>query len=108
MTNTRLTDPEILERRYPGARARVFDSPRLGRRGPTSRRRRRRAASWNSCGRSTLSLLTQRRGPHPPYGMAGGEPGALGRNRLVRADGSDVELAGIAQFDVEAGDMLVD
>ena len=31
----------------------------------------------------TLSLLTQRRGPHPPYGMAGGEPGALGRNRLA-------------------------
>ena len=42
MTNTRLTDPEVLERRYPGAAARVLHPPRLRRRGPASRRRRRR------------------------------------------------------------------
>jgi 5-oxoprolinase (ATP-hydrolysing) len=39
--------------------------------------------------------------------MAGGEPGALGRNWFVRADGSVVELPGIAQFRAEAGDVLV-
>jgi 5-oxoprolinase (ATP-hydrolysing) len=55
----------------------------------------------------TLSLLSERRGQHPPYGMAGGNPGAIGKNRLIRADGSNVELDGIAQLDVAAGDILV-
>ena len=55
----------------------------------------------------TLSLLSERRGPHPPYGMAGGEPGTLGRNRLVRADGTELDLGGIAQLEVAAGDILV-
>jgi 5-oxoprolinase (ATP-hydrolysing) len=106
MTNTRLTDPEILERRYP-ARVREF-----------SIRRDSGGAGRNRGGDGTVrqleflrplevSLLTQRRGPHPPYGAAGGEPGAIGRNRLIRAAGSVVELAGIAQFRVEAGDVLV-
>ncbi|HEY3391438.1 MAG TPA: hydantoinase B/oxoprolinase family protein, partial [Lacipirellulaceae bacterium] len=106
MTNTRLTDPEILERRYP-ARLREF-----------SIRRGSGGAGGNRGGDGvvrrleflrpvTLSLLTQRRGPHPPYGMAGGQPGALGRNRIVRADGETVPLAGIAQVSVSAGDTLI-
>ena len=32
----------------------------------------------------TLSILSQRRGPYPPYGLAGGQPGALGKNTLQR------------------------
>ncbi len=43
MTNTRLTDPEVLERRYPVRVALVRDSPRLGRRRRAARRRRRGA-----------------------------------------------------------------
>jgi 5-oxoprolinase (ATP-hydrolysing) len=39
--------------------------------------------------------------------MAGGEPGALGRNRLVRTDGCELELGGIAELEVAAGDILV-
>jgi 5-oxoprolinase (ATP-hydrolysing) len=39
--------------------------------------------------------------------MAGGEPGELGRNRLERADGSTVELAGADSIDVHPGDVLV-
>jgi N-methylhydantoinase B/oxoprolinase/acetone carboxylase alpha subunit len=54
-----------------------------------------------------VSLLTQRRGPHPPYGAAGGQPGALGRNHLIRPDGTRIELPGITQFRVEPGDVLV-
>ena len=42
-----------------------------------------------------------------PYGMAGGEPGALGRNRIERADGAIVELAGTDAIEVEAGDVFV-
>src|SRR6476659_2576535 len=86
MTNTRLTDPEILERRYP---MRVLEF---------SIRRGSGGAGRNRGGDGVvrrleflrplmLSLLTQRRGPHPPYGMADGEAGAIGANRLIRADG---------------------
>ena len=106
MTNTRLTDPEILERRYP---ARVLEF---------SIRRGSGGAGRQPGGDGTvrkleflqpleLSLLTERRGPHPPYGMAGGLPGAAGRNRLVRADGTSQDLPGIAQLSVLPGDVLV-
>ena len=54
-----------------------------------------------------VSVLSQRRGPYPPYGMAGGEPGALGRNTLRRADGSTVDLGRAPQLQVAAGDMLI-
>ena len=43
----------------------------------------------------------------PPYGMAGGSPGELGRNRVERADGSTVELRGCDSADVQPGDNLV-
>lgn len=106
MTNTRITDPEILERRYP---ARVLEfSVRRGSGGSGNHRGGdgvvRRIEFLKPL---TLSLVTQRRGPHPPYGMAGGKPGALGRNTLIRADGTVVDLAGIAQFEVGVGDVLV-
>jgi 5-oxoprolinase (ATP-hydrolysing) len=106
MTNTRLTDPEILERRYPVS---VHEF---------AIRRGSGGAGANHGGDGTvrrleflrpltLSLITQRRGPHPPYGMSGGQPGALGHNRLVRANGTVIELPGIAQIDVSPGDVLV-
>jgi 5-oxoprolinase (ATP-hydrolysing) len=106
MTNTRLTDPETLERRFP-VRVRSF-----------SIRRGSGGAGRNRGGDGTLreleflrpltvSLISERRGPHPPYGTAGGEPGALGRNRLIRADGTTLDLPGIIQLAVEPGDVLV-
>jgi 5-oxoprolinase (ATP-hydrolysing) len=106
MTNTRLTDPEILERRYP-MRVREFSIRRgsggVGRhRGGDGVVRR-----LEFLRRLTLSLLTQRRGSHPPYGTAGGEAGKLGANRLIRADGSEMQLGGIAQLEAAAGDILV-
>jgi 5-oxoprolinase (ATP-hydrolysing) len=39
-----------------------------------------------------------------PYGVAGGHPGAIGRNRVLRADGTAIELPGNAEVDVDAGD----
>jgi 5-oxoprolinase (ATP-hydrolysing) len=39
--------------------------------------------------------------------MAGGEPGALGINRLERADGTQVALSGCDRIDAQAGDTLV-
>jgi 5-oxoprolinase (ATP-hydrolysing) len=105
MTNTRLTDPEILERRYP-VRIREF-SIRRGSGGEGAQRGGNGAVRQLEFLRPlTLSLLTGRRGPHAPYGMAGGKPGALGSNRLIRADGTVIELPGIVQISVLAGDRL--
>ena len=54
-----------------------------------------------------VSLVTSRRGPYRPYGLKGGEAGALGRNTLVRADGSRELLAAQAQFRIQPGDQLL-
>jgi 5-oxoprolinase (ATP-hydrolysing) len=43
----------------------------------------------------------------PPYGLAGGLPGAPGRNAVERAGGEVEELPGVAQIDVRPGDVLV-
>jgi 5-oxoprolinase (ATP-hydrolysing) len=105
MTNTRLTDPEVLEARYP-VRLHQF-----------AIRRGSGGAGQHHGGDGairvleflqplTLSLLTQRRGPYPPYGLAGGEPGSVGQNVINRADGSVQKLPSCAQVDVHPGDVL--
>ena len=43
----------------------------------------------------------------PPYGMAGGEPGALGANRVEHADGTVTALGGSDSADVGPDDVLV-
>ena len=55
----------------------------------------------------SLSILSQRRGPYPPYGCDGGEPGSLGSNRLVRASGGEEPLAACVETNVHPGDCLV-
>ncbi|MBX3412302.1 MAG: hydantoinase B/oxoprolinase family protein [Pirellulales bacterium] len=105
MTNTRLTDPEVIERRYP-VRVREFSI----RRGSGGRGRRRGGDGivrrLEFLRRLDVSLLTQRRGPYAPYGLAGGEPGKLGTNSLARGDGRVETLPGAAQFVAEPGDVL--
>ncbi|MYU20000.1 hypothetical protein GTZ78_57340, partial [Streptomyces sp. SID8361] len=54
----------------------------------------------------TVALLTGHRRV-APYGMAGGEPGALGANLIERADGSRHLLDGRDAADVGVGDVLV-
>ncbi len=103
MTNTRLTDPEVLERRYP-VRVRSFvDSPRLGRRRAACAAATASSAASSSCKPLEVSILSQRRGPYAPYGLAGGQPGALGRNTLQRADGTSTSCPRQAQFQRPAG-----
>lgn len=106
MTNTRLTDVEVIERRYP-VRIREF-SIRRGSGGAGQHRGGdgivRRVEFLRPL---SVSLLTERRGAYPPYGLNGGEPGATGRNRLIRADGSEVDLGGKRQIDAQPGDVLV-
>jgi 5-oxoprolinase (ATP-hydrolysing) len=105
MTNTRLTDPEVLERRYP-VRLREFSVRRGsggGGRNPGGNGVVRRLEFLRPV---TLSLITQRREAQPPYGMSGGRPGGLGKNIVHRADGRVEYLPGIVQTDVSAGDVL--
>ena len=55
----------------------------------------------------TVSLLTERRGDYAPFGLEGGEPGAIGQNRLRRANTEEDDgLPGKVQLAVEAGDVL--
>lgn len=54
---------------------------------------------------STVTLVTERRRLSPP-GLAGGAPGAPGRNTLLRANGAELELGARAETQVGPGDLL--
>jgi 5-oxoprolinase (ATP-hydrolysing) len=105
MTNTRITDPEVLERRYP-VRLRRFAIRRGS--GGAGRRRGGDGAlrEIEFLEPVEVSVLTQHR-VESPYGMAGGKPGARGRQRLIRAGGEEVELASIDGCSAGPGDRLV-
>ncbi|CAK6687388.1 hydantoinase B/oxoprolinase family protein [Synechococcus sp. CBW1107] len=105
MTNSRLTDPEILEQRFP-VRLEAFGLRRgsggVGRwRGGDGVVRRIRFLEP-----MTAAILSSSR-QVAPFGLAGGGAGALGRNRLIRSDGSELELGGSVQLELAAGDALV-
>lgn len=105
MTNTRITDPELLEARFPvqllefGLRSGSGGAgAQSGGEGIVRRYRFLRPV--------TVSLLTERRG-RVPFGLAGGEPGACGRNRVRRARDGRVEVvAGHVKLDLESEDEL--
>ncbi|VDM49403.1 unnamed protein product [Toxocara canis] len=101
MTNTRITDPEILETRYPvilrefSIRKRSGgDGEFRGGDGCIRRMQFRRPLQ--------LSVLTERRA-FAPYGLAGGRPGQRGLNLLHRRSGRTVNLGGKNCVDVCAG-----
>ncbi|MFF1422453.1 hydantoinase B/oxoprolinase family protein [Streptomyces sp. NPDC058280] len=105
MTNSRLTDPEVLEWRYP-VRVDAFairdGSGGTGRwHGGEGVVRRLRFLEP-----MTVTLLTGHR-TVPPYGMAGGGPGALGSNEVERADGTVTPLRGVDSAEVGPDDVLV-
>ena len=105
MTNSRLTDPEVLEWRFPvlleDFRIREGSGGAGAHRGGdgTVRRLQFREAM-------TASILSNRRRV-PPYGMAGGESGAPGKNRVERVDGTVEELPGTARTEMNPGDVFV-
>jgi 5-oxoprolinase (ATP-hydrolysing) len=105
MTNTRLTDPEILEFRYPV----VLEDfhIRLGSGGK---------GKWHAGGgiRRTIrflekmncTLLTGHR-VVPPFGLAGGESGQVGENSVRRKDGLIEKLKGCDSTDIDAGEAII-
>jgi 5-oxoprolinase (ATP-hydrolysing) len=105
MTNSRLTDPEILEWRYPvrvDAHTIRAGSGGAGqwRGGDGATRRIRFLESM------TAAILAGHRRV-PPFGMAGGSDGALGANWVERADGSKTILGFSDETEVNAGDVFV-
>jgi 5-oxoprolinase (ATP-hydrolysing) len=105
MTNSRLTDPEVLEWRFP-----VLVERFAIRRGSGGGGRHRggdgvvRVLRFREA--MTAAILSGHRRV-PPYGMAGGAPGGLGRNRVERADGRVEELPGTAKAEMAPGDAFV-
>jgi len=105
MTNSRLTDPEVLEWRFP-VRLESFEIRRGsggGGRWPGGDGGRRRLRFLAPMTVSTLS--SHRR--VAPYGLAGGAPGQLGDQWVERADGSVTGLAGCDRAELEPGDVFV-
>jgi 5-oxoprolinase (ATP-hydrolysing) len=105
MTNTRITDPEILEHRYPVRLERFAIRPNSG------------GVGTNSGGdgvireltfldEMSLSVLGQHR-TSGPFGMAGGKPGLPAVQRLIRAGGDQIELGSIDAQEVGPGDRFV-
>jgi 5-oxoprolinase (ATP-hydrolysing) len=104
MTNSRLTDPEVLERRFP-VRLEVFEvrrgsgGPGLKCGGDGARRRMRFLAPMQA------ALLSTRR-EHAPAGLDGGGAGAPGAQRLIGADGAVKVLPGCFSLEIRAGDVI--
>jgi 5-oxoprolinase (ATP-hydrolysing) len=105
MTNSRLTDPEVLEFRYPvrlESYAIRAGSGGAGRwRGGDGGVRRLRFLEAMTAG-----ILSNGR-KHGAFGMAGGGPGAVGVNRVERSDGSVEPLDHIATVEMRPGDVFV-
>ena len=104
MTNSRLTDPEIFEFRFPVR----LDSYEI-RDGSGG------AGKWHGGNGGvrrvrfledmTASILSNGR-THGAFGMAGGEPGQVGTNRVIRANGAVEQLGHIGQAEMHAGDVF--
>jgi 5-oxoprolinase (ATP-hydrolysing) len=105
MTNSRLTDPEVLEFRFP-VRLESYEI-RTGS-GGSGRRRGgdggvRRIRFLEAM---TASILSNGR-CRGAFGMQGGGPGAVGENKIERADGRIQRLEHIGQAEMEPGDVFV-
>jgi 5-oxoprolinase (ATP-hydrolysing) len=105
MTNSRLTDPEVLEWRYPvlleSFRIRAGSGGRGLHRGGNGVERRVRFLSPMTA----VILANHRR--VAPFGLNGGQPGAVGRNWVERANGSREEFGGTEEVTLQTGDVFV-
>ena len=105
MTNTAITDPEILEWRFPVRLERFAVRKNSGGQGEFT--------GGNGIVREmvftepvSLSLLTQNR-TQGPYGLNGGQAGHPGEQHLAKRNGQEIELASVAQQELEASDRLI-
>ena len=105
MTNSRLTDPEVLEWRYPvlleSFEIRAGSGGGGRHRGGDGVRRRTRFLE------SMEAVILANHRIVPPYGMAGGDEGAVGRNWVERTDGTREELTATDLRQMAPGDVFV-
>ncbi|CAN8065383.1 unnamed protein product [Agarophyton chilense] len=104
MTNTRITDPEIIERRYPVI-VREFSLRKQS--GGTGRWTGGdglvRALEFTKT--MTVCVLSERR-KYRPWGRQGGSDACCGKNDVLRADGSIIDLGGKNSVEVQPGDVI--
>ena len=105
MTNSRLTDPEVLEFRFPvlleAFEVREHSGGRGRQRGGDGVRRTIRFLEP-----VTATILSNRRRV-APFGLEGGEPGQLGANKVVRRDGSEEKIGATQSVMMNPGDVFV-
>ncbi len=105
MTNSRLTDPEVLEWRFPVLVEEFALRPNSGgqgkHRGGNGVLRRIQFRQG-----MTAAILSGHR-VVPPFGLAGGEPGQVGQNWVVRRDGTVETLEGKGEVQMQPGDTFV-
>ncbi|MBP7337278.1 hydantoinase B/oxoprolinase family protein [Niveispirillum sp.] len=105
MTNTRITDPEVLELRYP-VRLERF-AIRRGSGGDGQWRGGDGAVrAVRALEPMTVTFVGSRR-TVPPFGLEGGEPGACGQQRVEHADGRVTILPGVTRAELVPGDLFV-
>jgi 5-oxoprolinase (ATP-hydrolysing) len=105
MTNSRLTDPEILETRYPVLLERF--AIRRGSGGEGRQRGGEGAVRRIRFLEPMRANILSNRRRVPPRGIEGGGDAAPGVNKVVRADGREEILGATASADMEAGDVFV-
>ncbi len=105
MTNARLTDPEVLEWRFPvhleSFEIRKGSGGRGKYRGGDGAIRKLRFLE-----KMTAAILSSHR-REEPWGVAGGEPGARGRNYVIRENGAREDLSGTDLTEMNPGDVFV-
>jgi 5-oxoprolinase (ATP-hydrolysing) len=105
MTNTRLTDPEVLEFRYPALLEDFHIRAGSGGRGRwhagNGIRRTIRFLERMDC-----TILSGHRRV-PPFGLAGGGPGQIGENWVRRKDGRMERLEGCDETTIDAGEAII-
>nr|WP_322743585.1 hydantoinase B/oxoprolinase family protein [Romeria gracilis] len=98
MTNSRLTDPEVLEWRFPVILESFSIRPNSGGHGVIRRLRFEEPM--------TAAILSSHRRV-PPFGLDGGKTGTVGHNWIQRQDGSREELDSTATVEMADGDAFI-
>ena len=106
MTNTRSTDPEILEHRFEEIRLEKFEIRKGSGGGGKFRGGDGIIREIKFLEPRTVSILSERR-VFPPYGMSGGDEGSRGSNYLRKVSGEEIDLGGKVEKVIKSGETVI-